>query len=130
MKQNENYYVLKLIGFLFFFYSCNQSSTKSTKKNFLESDTIVFQVDDKPIHFMLFDYVKANPYAKVYIFQEEKIDDYGNSQWVNWWLINDFTIQEYNEMRKYANYSWYLEKVLKGNNRDNRKFTLINIRNK
>ncbi len=64
------------------------------------------------------------------MFVEQETDEYGNKKWVNWWIIDDFTEQEYEEMKKYADYTWYLEKVLQGNSKDNKKYTWKNIRKK
>ena len=124
-KMNKIY-----LSALFLLFHLATSCTTNTSKS-AGNDTIVFQVhDDDNIDWMLFDYVKNKPYSKVYMFQEQETDEYGNKKWVNWWIIDDFTEQEYEEMKKYADYTWYLEKVLQGNSKDNKKYTWKNIRKK
>jgi hypothetical protein len=106
-------------------YACSNSSSLNGSG---EKDTVVFQVgDDDDIDWMLFKYVKNNNYSPVYKFQESTFDDYGNQVWEDWWVIDDFDEDEFNEMKKYKDYSWYYDKVLNESSQ-NKKYTLKNIR--
>ena len=106
-------------------YSCSPNTNKSKDPN--NKDTAVFQVgDDDNIDMMLFNYSKNNPYTKVYVFQEQDVDEYGNTLWVDWWIIDDFSEEEFNEMKKYADYYTFYDKV-QNNTIKNRNYTWKNI---
>jgi hypothetical protein len=117
---------LLMVAIICLLNSCSAGSDLESTNN----DTIVFQVGDNDnIDWLLFEHTKKNPYAKVYKFQEQEYDDYGNPHWVDWWIIDDFSKEEYEEMVKYADYFTYYDKV-QNNSVKNRKYTWKHIMNK
>jgi hypothetical protein len=70
--------------------------------------------------------VKNNNYVETYIFKEQRFDEFGNYNWKDSWKINDFSEEEYTEMKNYANFETYFEKVL-NNSALNRKYSWQSI---
>ena len=107
---------------------CNDNENdKSYSKN-LETiqDTLRIRVDESGVFRnmdeQLFGIVKSDVYHKVYIFQAIRLNDYGYEVWDDYWIINDLCIEEYDEMKKYANWVVYYEKV-SNNTKNNRIYT-------
>ncbi len=119
---------LKILKVYIIILPIGYSTNYLKEKYILNYSSAEIQVGyDDQIDQLLFNYVKYHNYSREYIFQEETTDEYGNKHWVNNWIINDLSIDEYNEMRKYEDYIYYYDNVLKGSN-DNKKYTLKKIK--
>ena len=65
-----------------------------------------------------FNYVKANKWKPVYVFQLDEEDDYGNISWKNFSIIKDLSKEEFEEMKKYANFISYTNARIEGKTRN------------
>ena len=116
----KNYPVTIILYSLFtlvtFLSSCGKNG--GTEKNLQgnSGDTLREYINEssfRNIDEQLFSLVKNNDYHKVYVLQESFIDDYGHSFWQDYWIIDDLSKEEYNEMKKYADWVYYYDKVMK-----------------
>jgi len=88
-------------------------------------DTMIIQCSDsKTIDQQLFGEVKNGEYYKVYVFQESKWDKYGNMVWENYWKVDDLSIEEYDEMKKYSDHITYYENALNSTYKNNKIYTI------
>ncbi len=74
-------------------------------------DTVFFKLSSSvSTEEQIFNYAKTGEWKPVYVFQIDDEDDYGYKRWRNFFIINDFTEEEFNEMKKYASITSFLEK--------------------
>jgi hypothetical protein len=91
------------------FCACHNNTINGNKSK--GTDTVFFQLSGSTAdEEQLFNYVKTSEWKPVYVFQIDDEDDYGHIRWRNFWIVNDFTKEEFEEMKKYADVRSFLEK--------------------
>jgi hypothetical protein len=101
--------ILVMISLSLLINACSNSS--STANGSSGSDTVFFKLSSSvSTEEQIFNYAKTGEWKPVYVFQIDDEDDYGYKRWRNFFVINDFTEEEFNEMKKYANITSFLEK--------------------
>jgi len=82
--------------------------------------------DDDNMDQVLFDYVKNNHFARVYKFQEQIFEN-SNYVWKDYWIIDDLSQEEFDEMKSFANFESYVDKVM-GNYGGTRKYSWKHVK--
>lgn len=91
----------------------------SGNQNRSNKDTVYFRMKADVLNDeLLFNYVKANKWKPVYVFQLDEEDDYGNISWKNFSIIKDLSKEEFEEMKKYANFISYTNARIEGKTRN------------
>ncbi len=118
--------LINIILITIFFQSClNDDSSNSTESN--SNNEMVLRIgDDDNMDRVLFDNVKQNEHQEVYKFQEQVFEN-SNYIWKDFWSIDDFSKEEYDEMKNYSTFEMYFEKVLH-NSSTARKYTWKRIK--
>lgn len=118
MKKNakKNVYFIALLYSVCVLNSCSNNGKEGVENKVGYGDTLRENIDE--IHFrnmdeQLFSMVKNNDYHKVYILRESIDNEYGYLIWRDYWIIDDLSKEEYNEMKKYSEFIYYFDKVLK-----------------
>jgi hypothetical protein len=74
------------------------------------SDTVFLRLSENiSSQEVMFNYVKTGEWKPVFVEQIDNEDQYGYTKWQNFSIITDFTKEEFDEMKKYASISSYLE---------------------
>lgn len=89
--------------------ACSNSSSMANSSD--GGDTVFLKLSSSvSTQEQIFNYSKTGEWKPVYVFQIDDEDDYGYKTWRNFFVINDFTEEEFNEMKKYASITSFLEK--------------------
>lgn len=91
------------------------------------SDTCFLNVPDNRSYFeVLFAEVKTNNYCNCYVIRHKREDEFGYYNWVERSCIKNFSEEDYEELKLYANVDKYLEKVVQ-NKRENMKWSVESL---
>jgi hypothetical protein len=120
---NSFNFIAILFTLIFFVTSCNFGRVNNEVNNSGQvKDEVILRIgDDDNMDKVLFNYIKNNNYVSVYKFHEQVFEN-ANYVWKDFWIINDFSKEEYDEMKSYATYEDYFEKQMV-NSSTARKYT-------
>lgn len=84
-------------------YHCSSST---------QSDTLRIDSKGDNPRLTMWKAIRDYEYKKVYIIQETSIDDYGNEFLKDYWKVDDLKKEDYDEIKKYSNPSYFQDNML------------------